>query len=388
MIFDCKSTCSGGLGFQSTINNQKSSILVSVAGDDRGLNVAPAVQHVPQNLLQARQRRLSGDVVGGANLFGRDQSEGSANRFWRVVERRFQRDFGVVQAIGLELHFGSTGASAEEIDGAAFPDHVDSPLPGLRAADRFDYHIAAALLWGDCADGFHHVRNFGGLNNFVCTHVFGGIHLAVALDDGNHVAADSTGHLHKHEADGAAAEDGDGVTDLDSRFVQTAQHAGQRLGHGGILHAHVGRDDQHVRFNDAAGYANVFRIGAIVEEQIFAEVLLMLGAVKAHLARGRVEGDDSHALFEAINSCTYFLDDAGQFVAEQRRRNDHAGVIAALVHLEISAAGQRDLYFDQNLAVSYTRDGYFFNFQIFFAVQDGSCHFSIHCGFPSQTLPG
>jgi hypothetical protein len=43
-------------------------------------------------------------------------------------------------------------------------------------------------------------------------------------------------------------------------------------------------------------------------------------------------------------------------------------VIAALVHLEIGAAGQGDLDFDQDLAVSHARDGYFFNLEVFFAV--------------------
>src|SRR5579862_213034 len=273
-----------------------------MAGDDCGFDVAAAVQHVAQNLLEARQRRLSGDVVGGANLFGRDQSEGPANCFRRVVERRFQCDFGVMQAIGFELHFGAAGASTEEVDGAAFADHVDGPLPGFGAAYGFDHYVAAALLRRERADGVDHVRNLGGLNNFVCAHVFGGFDLAVALDHGDDVASDGAGDLNEHEADGTAAENGDGVADFDSGFVQAAQDASQGLGHGGVFHADVGRDDQHVGFNDAARHANVFGVSTVVEEQIFAEVFLMLGAVEAHLARGGVEGDDAHALLESVDS--------------------------------------------------------------------------------------
>ena len=229
--------------------------------------------------------------------------------------------------------------------------------------------------------------HLGGLNDFVRAHVLGGFDLAVALDDGDHVAADGAGDLNEHEADGASAEDGDGVADLDAGFVQSAQHAGQRLGHGRVFDADVGRNDQHVGFNDAAGHANVFGVGTVVEEEIFAEVLLMLGAVEAHLAGGGVEGDDAHALLEAVDSGADFLDDSGQFVAEQSRGNDHAGVVAALVHLEIGAAGQCDLDLDQNLAVSHARDGNFFNLKVFFAVQDGSGHFSVHCWLPSNTEP-
>src|ERR1035437_3173055 len=91
----------------------------SMAGDDCGFDVATPVQHVTQNLLQTRQWRFPGNVVGGTNLLGRDQSEGPANCFRRVVERCFQRDLGVVQAVGLKLHFRSTSAATEEVNGAA-----------------------------------------------------------------------------------------------------------------------------------------------------------------------------------------------------------------------------------------------------------------------------
>ena len=47
----------------------------SVPGDDGGLDIAVAVQHVAQDLLQPRQRRLAGDVVGRTNLLLGNQSE-------------------------------------------------------------------------------------------------------------------------------------------------------------------------------------------------------------------------------------------------------------------------------------------------------------------------
>ncbi len=84
---------------------------------------------------------------------------------------------------------------------------------------------------------------------------------------------------------------------------------------------------------------------------------------------------------EAVDARADFFDDSGEFVAEKRWRDDHARVVAALVDLQIGAAGERDLDFDQNLAITNARDWYFFDLQIFFAVQDGSGHFSVHCGF-------
>ena len=106
----------------------------------------------------------------------------------------------------------------------------------------------------------------------------------------------------------------------------------------------------------------------------------MLGTVEAHLARGGIEGDDAHALLETIDAGADFLDHSGQFVAEESRGNDHGvGVVAPLVHLQVGAAGECNLHFDEDLAVTDAGDGDFFDFQIFFAVQDGSGHFSVHC---------
>jgi hypothetical protein len=55
-------------------------------------------------------------------------------------------------------------------------------------------------------------------------------------------------------------------------------------------------------------------------------------------------------------------------VAEERGRHDHAGVIAALIYLEIGAAGESDLHFDEDLSLFDARDGHSFNLEIFFAV--------------------
>jgi hypothetical protein len=53
-------------------------------------------------------------------------------------------------------------------------------------------------------------------------------------------------------------------------------------------------------------------------------------------------------------------------------------VVAALINLEIGAAGESDLYFDEDLSLLDARDGHTFNLEIFFAVQDGGGHFSVH----------
>src|ERR1700693_2997046 len=193
-------------------------------------------------------------------------------------------------------------------------------------------------------------------------HVLGGCYLFVALYYRDHVAADGSGYLNEHQSDGAATDDGDGVADLDAGFVQAAQDASERLGHGRVFETDVLRDDEHVRFHDAPRDADVFGVGSVIEEQVFAEIFLVFRAVEAHLARGGVECDHAHALFEGVDAFAYLLDHSGEFVAEEGGRDDHAGVIAALIHLEVGAAGERHLHFNQDLALFDARDGNSFNF--------------------------
>ena len=176
--------------------------------------------------------------------------------------------------------------------------------------------------------------------------------LLVALHHRDDIATDGASHLDEHESDGAAADDGHGVADLDTGLVQAAQHASQGLGHGGIFKGDVRRNDQHVGFDNAPRHADIFGVGTVVEEQIFAEIFLVLGAVEAHLAGRGIERHHAHTLLEAVHAFANFLDDAGQFMAEERRRNDHAGVVATLIHLEVGAAGESDLDFDEYFALS------------------------------------
>jgi len=73
-------------------------------------------------------------------------------------------------------------------------------------------------------------------------------------------------------------------------------------------------------------------------------------AVEAHLARRGIQRHYLHAFLESANAGADFFDYAGEFVSEQGRRDDHAGVVAALIDLEIGAAGQRGLHAQDDLA--------------------------------------
>jgi hypothetical protein len=113
------------------------------------------------------------------------------------------------------------------------------------------------------------------MHDIVRAHAAGVSYLGLALDHGDHVATHGLRDVYEHKADRAASDNGDGVTDFNSGFVKTAQHAGQRFDHGSFFKTDVGRDNKRVQVDDAARDADVFGICAVVEQQVFAEIFLM-----------------------------------------------------------------------------------------------------------------
>ena len=234
------------------------------------------------------------------------------------------------------------------------------------------------LLARECAHRFHRIRHLGDLHHFMRAHVLGRRNLRLALHHGNHFAADGVRHLHKHQSDRPAANHRNGVADFNLGLMQSTQHAGQRLNHGRFFVADVLGNRQHVQLNDALGNANVFRISAVVEEQVFAKIFLVFGTVEAGLAGRGIQRHHPHAFFECPNARADFFDHTRQLVPEQRRRHDHARMISPLVDLEIGAAGQGHLHLDQHFPVPHPRDGYFLNLYVLFTVEDSGRHLSVH----------
>jgi hypothetical protein len=114
------------------------------------------------------------------------------------VEAGTEGDVVVVEAIGIELDFGACGASAEEVDGAAFADHVDGPLPGEGGGDGFNGDVDAAALrseGADCGDG---VGIFGELHDFGGAESACGYYLLIALNNGDDFEASELREMHEH----------------------------------------------------------------------------------------------------------------------------------------------------------------------------------------------
>ena len=66
----------------------------------------------------------------------------------RVVERRDDLDFGVVNFGRLDFYEGAGGQAAEEIDDSAATHHGQRLLPRGGIAGGFDHGIGAAPIFG------------------------------------------------------------------------------------------------------------------------------------------------------------------------------------------------------------------------------------------------
>ncbi len=146
------------------------------------------------------------------------------------MEGRFAGDFRIVQQRSVEPDFGSGRTAAEEIDDAAFTHQLRRKLPGSRMTDRFDDRIRAA----SAGMGFQNGYQSGVIphdDTFVGAKHHGAIYLFDATGDYDHPSA--IGVLcepDEHKPDRTEAHDGKSIAGLDSRFVQTSQHASERLG--------------------------------------------------------------------------------------------------------------------------------------------------------------
>ena len=82
-------------------------------------------------------------------------------------------------------------------------------------------------------------------------------------------------------------------------------------------------DAEGIFFDDACGNADEFGVGAVVEEEIVAEVLLAVAAEEADVAGRGVEGQDAVADGEFGDAVADLDDGSGDLVAEEAVEGEH-----------------------------------------------------------------
>ena len=213
-----------------------------------------------------------------------------------------------------------------------------------------------------------------GYDAFVVAELARGFNLPIVLDDGDDFAAVQRGHVKNHQSQRAAADHGHSVAGMRATVLKAMHRAGQRLGQRRVLQRHVLRHKQRILGHNARRNADELRISAVVEEQIVAQVLLAMRAEITLPAGCGVQRDYAVAGGKALGSLTNLDDSSGLFMAKERRRHNHARVIAPPEDLQVGSAGERRVHADDQLTGFGFGNGNLLDADIFAAVENGSLH--------------
>src|SRR5690349_4831330 len=342
---------------------------------DGELDFSAAGFHAFEGMGQVGESNFLSDEIMRGNIAAADGFERFADETRGVMERRNYPDFGIVDGRGIDFNARAGRQAAEEIHDTAATDHGEREAPGSGISGGFDNRVGPAAVF---RQGFHGANDVGHLRNIYeggGAQPAGNVQRGVAARERDYANAAARKHAHEFQTDGTATNDGDGVSGAHIHFVNAAKDASERFDKRGALVVDRVRDFEHVFHDDAPGDAHELRVGAVIEEKIFAKILLSAAAIVAPQARSGVGGHHAHAELPArVNAFAHGNDFAYNFVAENGGRLDHLGVIAALPDLEIGAVGEREANAEENLFGSQGGDVNLLNAQIFAAVKDGRGH--------------
>jgi len=332
---------------------------------------------VPHDFQQVGERFFLIDENRGGDVTRANQSERLPDVSRGVVEAGLAGDFGVVEQGRIQVHLALVGAAAEEVDGAAAADHVDGPLPCLLLADGFDGDVHAAPV-RHFADRFHRVAVLPGHDQVVGAESRRAIQLGLPSAHRDHAATVKLGQFDEHQPNRTQTDNGDGIAGAGSRFLKTAHDTRQRFHQGRILIADFVGNKVCIALHDARREADVLGIGAVVEEQVLAQIL-QAAVAEETLSAGRRIGRH-HALpnREIRDSLANGDDIPRQFVPKHGRWHDHPSVVSTSEDFDIGAAGERHLYPYEDVSAFNCGNSYRLYLQMLLAVKHSSHHVVIH----------
>src|ERR1700761_3870068 len=112
------------------------------------LDFAAAGFHALEGLRELIEANLFGDEIVGEDVAAANGFERFADEARRVVERRNNFDFGVVDLCGLDFDELASGKATEEIDHTTATNHRESLLPGGGIAGSFDDGVRTTAIFG------------------------------------------------------------------------------------------------------------------------------------------------------------------------------------------------------------------------------------------------
>jgi len=240
------------------------------SGDHCRLQFTVSIFHVLENMRELRKRNLASDEVMRANLPAHDRVQRLADELRRMMERRFDRDFRIVEGGRIDLHFSAARATAKQIHGTALAHHLERPLPRNWLAHRFDNTVRTPAAFRELANECHGIVDLRNVEGRHRAEAFRSPDLARTLADRDHSNMPRRKNANEFQPDRTAADNYCGVAGPDSCLVNAAEDASERLYHRRIYEGNALRNLQHIFADDSPGNANVFGVGPVVEQQVLA----------------------------------------------------------------------------------------------------------------------
>jgi hypothetical protein len=233
------------------------------------------------------------------------------------------------------------------------------------------------------------LRNDSGViaheNTFSSAEQNGPIHLLESTRNGDDPGTESPFcEPHKHQADGAEAHHHDSVTRLQVTFMKTAQNASERFYEGSVFVCELVGYGVRVSSNYAFWQTHELSIGSVIEQKIFAEVLLIVAAEEASIAGSGIRGYDTLCYAELCDALADGDNVASHLMTKERRRDNHLRVITATKHFYVGTTREGGADADEQFPKADRRDGYALKPYIFLSIENGRlhamCHHTVSCG--------
>jgi hypothetical protein len=142
--------------------------------------------------------------------------------------------------------------------------------------------------------------------------------------------------------------------------------------------AHAFGNQVGIPFDDPRRNPDIFRVGSVVEQEIFAQILQTLAAEETIVTRSGIRRHHPLPELETENISAYRDHIAGQFVPEYGGGHDHASMVPATENLHVGPAGQRHFHSDQEVSVTDRGNSYRLYLQVLLAVKNSSHHLASH----------
>jgi hypothetical protein len=180
--------------------------------------------------------------------------------------------------------------------------------------------------------------------------------------------------MDKHEAYGTCPYDDHCVAEVSVGLFEPSDNAGQRFRKSGVLEWDVCRNNERILLNDAGRDSDVLCVGTVVEEDVFAEILLILLAEVAGVTGSGVERDDSISKLKAGHTFANTVNCSGDLMSKGNRGRKHFGMIATAINLEVGATGEGSPHTENHFTLLGGGNGRGFNAKIFLTVEDHRLH--------------